>query len=181
MKQNLWSHFQQWSKAGQYCDCAWGPRPTSVRVGPLGGHGRPLTVVPHPLRASLQLLQPNPQLPLLPAQAALQLLRALVLLLQLLKGNNNRQQHGILYKGRRYCGFSGKQHYESWFNSPNALIQDYDARWLCLPLCEAGLVSAGWGWCSSSSRTTGGLASWAAPGRASAELVYTTTSSNWCC
>lgn len=63
-----------------------GREPTSVRVGPLGGHGRPLAVVPHPLRASLQLLQPDPQLPLLPAQAALHLLRALVLLLQLLKG-----------------------------------------------------------------------------------------------
>ncbi len=52
---------------------------------------------------------------------------------------------------------------------------------LRLPLCEAGLVSAGWGWCSSSSPTTEGLASWAAPGRASAELVYTTASNKWCC
>lgn len=59
-------------------------RPTSVRIWPLGGHARPLTVVPHSLRASLQLLQPNLQLPLLPEQTALQLLRALILLLQLL-------------------------------------------------------------------------------------------------
>lgn len=59
--------------------------PTSVWIRPLGGHGRPLTVVPHPLRASLQLLQPNPQLPLLPEQTTLQLLSTLVLLLQLLK------------------------------------------------------------------------------------------------
>lgn len=61
---------------------------TSVGVGPLGGHGRALAVVPHPLRAPLQLLQPNPQLPLLPAQTALHLLCALVLLLQLLEGES---------------------------------------------------------------------------------------------
>lgn len=59
--------------------------PTSVGVRPLGGHGGAVAVVPHPLRAPLQLLQPNPQLSLLPAKAILQPLRSLVLLLQLLE------------------------------------------------------------------------------------------------
>lgn len=39
------------------------------------------------------------------------------------------------------------------------------------PWCEAGLVSAGWGWCSSTSRTTRGLAFSAAPSSVSAERV----------
>lgn len=45
---------------------------------------------------------------------------------------------------------------------------------LCSPLCGAGLAAVDWGWCSSWSQTTGGLVSWAAPGSASTELVYTT-------
>lgn len=64
---------------------------TSVRVGPLRRHDRALAVVAHPLRASLQLLQPDPQLPLLPAKAALHLLRSLILLLQLLKKRQKMQ------------------------------------------------------------------------------------------
>lgn len=51
-----------------------------------------MTVVPHPLGASLQLLQPHPQLSLLPAQTALHLLRTLILLLQLLKLKKKRQK-----------------------------------------------------------------------------------------
>lgn len=69
-----------------------GERPTSVGVRPLGGHGGPLAVVPHPLRASLQLLQPNPQLSLLPAQASLHLLCTLILLLQLLNGGKGQKE-----------------------------------------------------------------------------------------
>ena len=58
--------------------------PTSVGVGALRGHGGAQAVVPHPLSAALQVIQPHLQLPLLPAQAPLHLLGTLVLLLQLL-------------------------------------------------------------------------------------------------
>lgn len=64
---------------------------TSVRVGPLRRHDRALAVVAHPLRASLQLLQPDPQLPLLPAKTALHLFGSLILLLQLLKSRQGKQ------------------------------------------------------------------------------------------
>lgn len=46
---------------------------------------------------------------------------------------------------------------------------------LCVPLCGAGPVSAGWGWCSSLSQMTEELAFWAAPGSASVELVCKST------
>lgn len=63
-----------------------------------------MAVVPHPLRAPLQLLQTNPQLSLLPAQAALQLLGALVLLLQLLRretrGETRRVSGGAQRDGK---------------------------------------------------------------------------------
>jgi len=67
---------------------------TTVGVGALGGHGGAQAVVAHPLPAGppLQLLQPHAQLPLLPAQAAFQLLRPLVLLLQLLQDTNTTTQ-----------------------------------------------------------------------------------------
>lgn len=60
----------------------------------------------------------------------------------------------------------------AWDKQRIVSIRVIPARMLCLPLCEAGLVSAGWGWCFSSSQMTEELASWAAPGTASAELVY---------
>lgn len=109
--------FSNKARHRHYCDSAWvetllvSKWPTSVGVGPLGRHDRALAVVPHPLRASLQLLQPNPQLSLLPAQTALQLLCELILLLQLLKGERLNLRHGQALSAntrhhRRWWGFS---------------------------------------------------------------------------
>lgn len=89
-------------------------RPTSVWIRPLGGHARPLAVVPHSLRASLQLLQPNPQLPLLPEQTALQLLCTLILLLQLLKWGGREENKWAADKASHPPDSSLNQELDAW-------------------------------------------------------------------
>lgn len=77
------------------------------------------------------------------------------------------------FKRRGCCGLSGvgANDTQVHLTSP-ALLPVQCWRERSLPLCEAGPVSAGWGWCSSWSQMTEGPASWAAPGSASAELAY---------